>query len=134
MKKADWRGFIEVASFMNKQTSSFKNPEYLFRTVISRSYYASYHCAKLWGKTNGYYQKNSSNEKKSDHRDVEALIETFIPDLYDKYNDLLFWRETSDYFNDCALNYARIAADSISLAEFICDKLESDLSEHGYVL
>ncbi|MHC1771198.1 MAG: HEPN domain-containing protein [Flexilinea sp.] len=127
MTKNDWYGILEVAVLLYDKADTISNPEYSYRSSISRSYYASYHCIKQWEIKNKKYNKTGNIYKLSDHRDVVRALTPINKKMSDKLDNLLRWRETSDYFNSGTLKYSMIAERSISYAQDICDYFSKGL-------
>ena len=127
MKKENWDGVLEVAEHLYEKANQFTDPEYPYRSSISRSYYASYHCIKKWEMNHGFYRKTGNPEHKSDHRDVVNCLPDVEIDIRNKFNDLLFWRESSDYFKECAINFPMIAERSLNYAKEMCKKYSEDM-------
>jgi len=92
-KPFTWHDFLELAEKIS-EISIDNIEEARARTIISRAYYACFHKALNFLKEKRNFKEDTNGHI---HKQVLDALRFYIPELADKFNDLLDDRVKADY-------------------------------------
>ena len=118
----NWHEYFELAEFLYQNVGKFNQitNESIYRTVVSRAYYAAYRYSRNYAYLNLGFIPTKTGD---DHRDIQFLFEkSGFGDISDILNDLRRWRNQFDY-DDIVYNASNMALRAIEKAKKIFDRL-----------
>jgi hypothetical protein len=116
----EWRDFLSVASFLNREVEKSTVPEAFARCVVSRAYYAAFCHARNYARENyGYKPTRDAHDHERVQAHYDANRQCAVANQLD---DLRKWRNMCDY-QDSVPSVLGFPAKALKAAQKVLDAL-----------
>jgi hypothetical protein len=119
----NWNNYLSLAEELHNSDLMQSDCEAIKRTVISRSYYAAYHHARINAEKTGYEYNNK--KRGSTHDQVREWIDAYEPNYANLLGKLYELRVDADYYDyeEMEGNPYRFAEQALTYAKEIITQL-----------
>ncbi|MGH9831336.1 MAG: hypothetical protein ACREDR_49665, partial [Blastocatellia bacterium] len=118
----EWRELLVLSDMLRKNRADFPNEQAVFRTAVSRAYYAAYGHASQVAAIKYSFMPSKTPD---DHTQLRLHFRgRKMHALADKLDDLRKWRNKCDYDETADDVDDRMAANAISRADYVIKTLK----------